>query len=106
MWIFVVYFLVSLKKLSTKQSICRRFETPWRSCDVTVEEEENATSSTEALLHVAKLTELAKVSMTYLIGKGSFSRCKPAGTHFVPKTSSRQRFQDVKDVNSEDVYKI
>ena len=28
-----------------------------------------------------------------------------AGTHLVPKTSSRQRFQDIQNVNSEDVHK-
>ena len=28
-----------------------------------------------------------------------------AGTHLIPKTSSRQRFQDVQNVNSENVHK-
>ena len=29
----------------------------------------------------------------------------PAGKHLIPKTSSRQRFQDVQNVNAEDVHK-
>ena len=29
----------------------------------------------------------------------------PAGTHLIHKTSSRQRFQDVQNINSEDVHK-
>ena len=29
----------------------------------------------------------------------------PAGTHLVPKSSSRQRFRDVQNVNSEDAHK-
>ena len=36
----------------------------------------------------------------------AFFWCIPAGTHLVPKTSPRQRFQDVQNGNSEDVRKI
>ena len=33
---FQVSFIVSLSKLLNNSSICRRFETQWRSCDVTI----------------------------------------------------------------------
>ena len=33
---FDITFVVTLNKLSNKQSSCRWFETPWRSCEVTV----------------------------------------------------------------------
>ena len=36
---FDIFFVLSLNKLLTKQSICRWFETLWRWCDVTVREQ-------------------------------------------------------------------
>ena len=40
----------------------------------------------------------------FLVGYATLARY-PAGTHIIPKTSPRKRFQDVQNLNSEDVHK-
>ena len=58
------------------------------------------------------LNDLGFASMVLIIilchvptDSGNERRRYPAGTHFARKTSSRQRLQDVRNVNSEDVHK-
>ena len=56
-----VFFDFSLNKLLYKQSICRSFETPWNTCDVTVIWNANTDADSESVHNDRSLTLCRKL---------------------------------------------